>query len=77
MTMEAFSYSLRQTVFGIFKTLVARASQNNLDLTYDVELDNPNVRSSNLVVNTIKFMPSRRDILLFAKDKLNLISDTF
>jgi osomolarity two-component system sensor histidine kinase NIK1 len=38
MTMEAVSYSLRQTVFGILKTLV---SQNNLDLTYDVEPDIP------------------------------------
>jgi osomolarity two-component system sensor histidine kinase NIK1 len=41
MTMEAVSYSLRQTVFGILKTLVVRASQNNLDLTYDVEPDIP------------------------------------
>jgi len=41
MTMEAVSYSLRQTVFGILKTLVVRASQNNLDLTDDVEPDIP------------------------------------
>ena len=41
MTMGAISYSLRQTVFGILKTLVVRASQNNLDLTYDVDPDIP------------------------------------
>ena len=41
MAMEAVSYSLRQTVFGIPKTLVVRASQNNLDVTYDVEPDIP------------------------------------
>lgn len=41
MTMESVSYSLRQTVFGILKTLVVRASQNHLDLTYDVECDIP------------------------------------
>ena len=39
--MEVVSYSLCQTVFSILKTLVVRASQNNLDLTYDVELDIP------------------------------------
>ncbi|KAH8103228.1 hypothetical protein DFH11DRAFT_1692635 [Phellopilus nigrolimitatus] len=41
MTMEQVSYSLRHTVFGILKTLVVRASQNNLDLTYDVDPDIP------------------------------------
>jgi osomolarity two-component system sensor histidine kinase NIK1 len=41
MTMEAVSYSLRQTVFGILKTLVVRASQNNLDLTYAIDPDIP------------------------------------
>lgn len=39
--MEAVSYSLRRTVFGILKTLVVRASQNNLDLTYDIVSDIP------------------------------------
>jgi hypothetical protein len=38
--MEA-AYSLPQTVFGILKTLVVRATQNNLDLTYDVVPDIP------------------------------------
>ncbi|RXW25113.1 hypothetical protein EST38_g753 [Candolleomyces aberdarensis] len=38
--MEAVTYSLRQTFFGILKTLVVRASQNNLNLTYGVE---PNI----------------------------------
>ncbi|KAG6882669.1 hypothetical protein C0992_011023, partial [Termitomyces sp. T32_za158] len=115
MTMEAVSYSLRQTVFGILKTLVVRASQNNLDLTYDVEPDIPDqligdslrLRQviTNLVGNAIKFTPSKmsrkgqvalstRLLALddqsvtiefcvmdtgigIAKDKLNLIFDTF
>ena len=69
MTMEAVSYSLRQTVFGILKTLVVCASQNNLDLTYDVEPDIPNqligeslwLRQviTNPVGNAIKFTPSK------------------
>jgi osomolarity two-component system sensor histidine kinase NIK1 len=41
MTMVAVTYSLHQTVFGILKNLVVRASQNNLGLTYDVESDIP------------------------------------
>ncbi|KAM6499789.1 hypothetical protein JOM56_005297 [Amanita muscaria] len=115
MTMEAVSYSLRQTVFGILKTLVVRASQNNLDLTYDVEADIPDqligdslrLRQviTNLVGNAIKFTPSKmtrkghvalstrllalddQSVTLeflvmdtgigIAKDKLNLIFDTF
>ena len=115
MTMEAVSYSLRQTVFGILKTLVVRASQNNLDLTYDVDPDIPDqligdslrLRQviTNLVGNAIKFTPSEisskghvalstRLLALddssvtlefcvldtgigIAKDKLNLIFDTF
>lgn len=70
MTMEAVSYSLRQTVFGILKTLVVRASQNMLDLTYDVEPDIPDqligdslrLRQviTNLVGNAIKFTPLDR-----------------
>lgn len=115
MTMEAVSYSLRQTVFGILKTLVVRASQNNLDLTYDVDPDIPDqligdslrLRQviTNLVGNAIKFTPSKQtrkghvalstrllalddqSVTLefcvtdtgigIAKDKLNLIFDTF
>ncbi|KII84955.1 hypothetical protein PLICRDRAFT_116963 [Plicaturopsis crispa FD-325 SS-3] len=67
MTMEAVTYSLRQTVFGILKTLVVRASQNNLDLTYDVDPEIPDqligdslrLRQviTNLVGNAIKFTP--------------------
>lgn len=113
--MEAVTYSLRQTVFGILKTLVVRASQNNLDLTYDVDPDIPDqligdslrLRQviTNLVGNAIKFTPSKisrkghvalstRLLALddasvtlefcvtdtgigIAKDKLNLIFDTF
>ncbi|KAJ3780748.1 histidine kinase [Lentinula aff. detonsa] len=115
MTMEAVSYSIRQTVFGILKTLVVRASQNNLDLTYDIEPDIPDqligdslrLRQviTNLVGNAIKFTPSKvtrkghvalscrllalddQNVTLefcvsdtgigIAKDKLNLIFDTF
>ena len=115
MTMEAVSYSLRQTVFGILKTLVVRASHNNLDLTYDVDPDIPDqligdslrLRQviTNLVGNAIKFTPAKisskghvalstRLLALddssvtlefcvldtgigIAKDKLNIIFDTF
>ncbi|KAI0048454.1 hypothetical protein FA95DRAFT_1490738 [Auriscalpium vulgare] len=115
MTMEQVSFSFRQTVFGILKTLVVRASQNNLDLTYDVDPDIPDqligdslrLRQviTNLVGNAIKFTPQKvaqkghvalscRLLALddasvtlefcvtdtgigIAKDKLNLIFDTF
>jgi osomolarity two-component system, sensor histidine kinase NIK1 len=115
MTMEQVSYSLRHTVFGILKTLVVRASQNNLDLTYDMDPDIPDqligdslrLRQviTNLVGNAIKFTPAKsprkghvslvcRLIAMddncvtlefcvsdtgigIAKDKLNLIFDTF
>ncbi|EED77891.1 hypothetical histidine kinase [Postia placenta Mad-698-R] len=69
MTMEQVSYSLRQSVFGILKTLVVRASQNQLDLTYDVDPEIPDqligdslrLRQviTNLVGNAIKFTPSK------------------
>jgi len=113
MTMEGVSYSLWQTVF--LNTLVVRATQNNLDLTYDVETDipdqligdSPRLRQviTNLVGNAIKFtppkMPHKGHVALstrllalddqsvtlefcvtdtgigIAKDKLNLIFDTF
>ena len=71
MTMEQVSYSLRHTVFGILKTLVVRASQKNLNLTYDVNLDIPDqligdslhLRQviTNLVGNAIKFTPLESD----------------
>ena len=115
MTMEQVSYSIRQTVFGILKTLVVRASQNQLDLTYDVDPDIPDqligdslrLRQviTNLVGNAIKFTPQKPGfkgrvalscrllamdadnvVLEFcvsdtgigiAKDKLNMIFDTF
>ncbi|GJJ14452.1 hypothetical protein Clacol_008716 [Clathrus columnatus] len=115
MTMEQVSYCLRSTVFGILKTLVVRADQNNLDLTYDVDPQIPDqligdalrLRQviTNLVGNAIKFTPSkvsRRGLVALscrllalddesvtlefcvsdtgigiAKDKLNLIFDTF
>ncbi|KAI9450043.1 hypothetical protein F5148DRAFT_1291067 [Russula earlei] len=112
MTMEQVSFSLRRTVFGILKTLVVCASQNNLDLTYDIDPDIPDQHIlplrqviTNLVGNAIKFTPSKvskkghvalscRLLALddssvtlefcvldtgigIAKDKLNLIFDTF
>lgn len=115
MTMEQVSFSLRQTVFGILKTLVVRASQGNLDLKYDIDSDIPDqligdplrLRQviTNLVGNAIKFTPHRPGfkgrvalscrllamdddnvVLEFcvsdtgigiAKDKLNMIFDTF
>ena len=67
--MEQVPYSLRQTVFGILKPLVVRASQNQLDLTYEVDPDIPDqligdplrLRQviTNLVGNAIKFTPSK------------------
>jgi osomolarity two-component system, sensor histidine kinase NIK1 len=115
MTMEAVPYSLRQTVFGILKTLVVRASQNNLDLTLDIDSNIPDhligdslrLRQviTNLVGNAVKFTPSKvsrkghvnvstrlLDVkdgsvtlefcvtdtgIGIAKDKLNMIFDTF
>src|ERR1700733_193066 len=69
MTMEQVSYSHRQLVFGILKTLAVRASQNNFDLTFDVEPDIPDqligdslrLRQviTNLVGNAVKFTPSK------------------
>ncbi|KAK0462455.1 uncharacterized protein EV420DRAFT_1524924 [Desarmillaria tabescens] len=69
MTMEAVSFSLRHIVFGMLKTLVARASQNNLDLTFDIAPDIPDhligdslrLRQviTNLVGNAIKFTPPK------------------
>jgi osomolarity two-component system, sensor histidine kinase NIK1 len=68
MTIEAVPYSLRQTLFGILKTLVVRASQNNIDLTYDVDPAIPDHLTgdalrlrqviTNLVGNAIKFTPN-------------------
>ena len=113
--MKQVSFSFRQTIFGTLKTLVVRASQNNLDLTYDVDPDIPDqligdslrLRQviTNLVGNAIKFTPpivskkgqvalSCRLLALddcsvtlefcvldtgigIAKDKFNLIFDTF
>lgn len=43
MTMEQVFFSFRQTVFGILKTLVVRATQGNLDLTYDIDPDIPDL----------------------------------
>lgn len=65
--MEQVSFSFRQTVFGILKTLVFRAASNNVDLTYDVDPDIPDQLIgdflrlqqviTNLVMNAIKFAP--------------------
>ncbi|KAJ7279447.1 hypothetical protein C8J57DRAFT_1712509 [Mycena rebaudengoi] len=65
MTMEAVSYSMRQTVFDILKTLVGRATQKGLDLILDVAPEIPDALIgdslrlrqviTNLVGNAIKF----------------------
>ncbi|CAE6450555.1 unnamed protein product [Rhizoctonia solani] len=69
MTMEQVTYSLRGTAFGILKTLVVRAHQQNLNLFYEVDPEIPDqvigdslrLRQviTNLVGNAIKFTPSR------------------
>ncbi|KAJ6550852.1 hypothetical protein DFH09DRAFT_1262703 [Mycena vulgaris] len=65
MTMESVSYSMRQTVFDILKTLVGRATQKGLDLILDVAPEIPDALIgdslrlrqviTNLVGNAIKF----------------------
>jgi osomolarity two-component system sensor histidine kinase NIK1 len=67
--MEQVTYSLRGTAFGILKTLVVRAHQQNLNLFYEVDPEIPDqvigdslrLRQviTNLVGNAIKFTPSR------------------
>ncbi|KAG9087983.1 hypothetical protein FRC06_002273 [Ceratobasidium sp. 370] len=69
MTMEQVTYSLRGTAFGILKTLVVRAHQQNLNLFYEVDPEIPDqvigdslrLRQviTNLVGNAIKFTPSK------------------
>ncbi|KAG8898167.1 hypothetical protein FRC01_011001, partial [Tulasnella sp. 417] len=69
MTMEMVTYSLRATVYGILKTLVVRASQNDVDLIYEIDPTIPDqligdalrLRQviTNLVGNAIKFTPSK------------------
>src|ERR1700761_7161727 len=41
MTIEAVSYSLRQTVLDILKALVGRATQKGLDLILDIDFEIP------------------------------------
>ncbi|KAF8321300.1 hypothetical protein DL93DRAFT_2052095 [Clavulina sp. PMI_390] len=67
MTIEQVAFSLRTTVFGMLKSLVVRANQNNIDLTYEVDARIPDqligdalrLRQviTNLVGNAIKFTP--------------------
>jgi len=65
--MDKVSFSFRQTVVGILKTLVVRAANSNVDLTYGVDPDIPDQLIgdflrlqqviTNLVSNAIKFIP--------------------
>ncbi|BFZ60649.1 histidine kinase osmosensor [Saitoella coloradoensis] len=65
MTVEEIPFSLRSAVFGVLKTLTVKASQKNLDLTYDMENKLPDqligdpfrLRQviTNLIGNSIKF----------------------
>lgn len=67
MTIEQVAFSLRTTVFGMLKSLVVRATQNDIDLTYEVDARIPDqligdalrLRQviTNLVGNAIKFTP--------------------
>lgn len=65
MTMEMIPYSVRTVVFGVLKTLAVKATQNKLDLLYQIQPDVPDyvvgdpfrLRQviTNLVGNAIKF----------------------
>ncbi|KAK4688001.1 osomolarity two-component system, sensor histidine kinase NIK1, partial [Tremellales sp. Uapishka_1] len=65
MTMEQIPYSLRLAVFSVLKTLCVKASQNKLDLIYDVDPTIPDqligdplrLRQviTNLIGNAVKF----------------------
>lgn len=67
MTVEQVAFSLRTTIFGMLKSLVVRANQNEIDLTYEVDSRIPDqligdalrLRQviTNLVGNAIKFTP--------------------
>ncbi|KAF8332381.1 histidine kinase [Cantharellus anzutake] len=72
MTMEQVAFSLRTTIYGMLKSLVVRASQNNIDLLYDVDPRIPDqlvgdalrLRQviTNLVGNALKFTPAKVDL---------------
>ncbi len=74
--MAQVSFSFRQTVFGILKTLVIRTANSNVDLTYDVDPNIPDQHIgdplrlqrviTNLVTvsNAIKSTPNRGCISL-------------
>src|SRR5258708_594556 len=69
MTMEQVAFSLRGTIYGMLKSLVVRATQNNIDLLYDVDPRVPDqlvgdalrLRQviTNLVGNALKFTPAK------------------
>ncbi len=68
MVIEEVGFSIRHTVFSVLKTLVVRASQSNLELTYVVDPavpdgllgDSLRLRQvlTNLIGNACKFTPS-------------------
>jgi osomolarity two-component system, sensor histidine kinase NIK1 len=68
MVIEEVAFSVRHSVFSVLKTLVVRASQSNLELTYEVDSKIPDgilgdslrLRQvlTNLIGNACKFTPS-------------------
>jgi osomolarity two-component system sensor histidine kinase NIK1 len=72
--VKQVSFSFRQTVFGILKTLVVRVAGKRVDLTYDVDPDIPDQLIGDflrlqqvitkLVRNAIEFTPNKGHVSL-------------